>query len=74
MVEEIRWVGDDLVDVVEEAHRHLHYEKIAKLCNVNSNTLWQLLRRHGVCTLITADRILDALGYKLVIVKKEDDT
>lgn len=73
MVGDDRWVGDDLVDVIEEAHEHLHYEKIAKLCSVNSNTLWQLLRRRGACTLVTADRILDALGYKLVIVKKEDD-
>lgn len=73
-MKEMRWVGDDLVDVVEEAHKILSYEKISKLCNVNSNTLWQLLHRHGACTLITADRILDALGYKLVIVKKEDDT
>lgn len=73
-MEDDRWVGDDLVDVIEEAHEYLHYEKIAKLCNVNSNTLWHLLRRRGACNLITADRILDALGYQLVIVKKEDDT
>ena len=73
MVEDDRWVGDDLVDVIEEANKHLHYEKIAKLCSVNSNTLWQLLRRRGACTLVTADRILDALGYKLMIVKKEYD-
>lgn len=68
-----RWIGDDLVDVIEEAHEHLHYEKIAKLCNVNVNTFGQIRWRRGACTLVTADRILDALGYKLMIVKKEDD-
>ena len=73
-MKEMRWIGDDLVDVVEEAHKILSYEKISKLCHVSNNVPWQIVQRRGACNLITADRILDALGYQLVIVKKEDDT
>lgn len=74
MVGDDRWVGDDLVDIVKEANKLLSYEKIARLCHVSNNVPWQIVQRRGACNLITADRILDALGYKLVIVKKEDDT
>ena len=73
-MKEMRWVGDDLVDVIKEANKLLSYEKIAGLCHVSNNVPWQIVQRRGACNLITADRILDALGYQLVIVKKEDDT
>ena len=72
-MKEMRWVGDDLVDVIKEANKLLSYEKIAGLCHVSNNVPWQIVQRRGACNLITADRILDALGYQLVIVKKEDD-
>ena len=44
------------------------------MCSVSNNMPWMIVQRRGACNLITADRILDALGYQLVIVKKEDDT
>ena len=49
-------------------------EEIAGMCSVSNNMPWMIVQRRGACNLITADRILDALGYQLVIVKKEDDT
>ena len=63
-----RWIK------IEEAHEHLSYNKIAGMCSVSNNMPWMIVQRRGACNLITADRILDALGYQLVIVKKEDDT
>lgn len=71
---EMRWIGDELVEKIEEVHEHLSYNKIAGMCSVSNNMPWMIVQRRGACNLITADRILDALGYQLVIVKKEDDT
>lgn len=72
MVKDDRWVGDDLVDVIEEVHEHLSYNKIAGMCSVSNNMPWMIVQRRGACNLIIADRVLDALGYKLVIVRKEE--
>ena len=74
MQKEMRWIGDELVEKIEEAHEHLSDNKIAGMCSVSNNMPWMIVQRRGACNLITADRILDALGYQLVIVKKEDDT
>ena len=66
-------IADEVVSIIAGLAA-TEVEGIAGMCSVSNNMPWMIVQRRGACNLITADRILDALGYQLVIVKKEDDT
>ena len=47
MQKEMRWIGDELVEKIEEAHEHLSYNKIAGMCSVSNNMPWMIVQRRG---------------------------
>ena len=74
MIEKYLLVNGDAASAVKEVmdHEHVNQTKLAEMCGMNRQAVQQSINRKSRNMRVTTmEKLLNAMGYELAIVRKE---